>query len=63
VDDPLVLGPAAGRPALTRPASAHVRHGPTGWLIKVKVLNPSQLDKLLDSAAYKNHCETATDDH
>jgi len=57
-------GGRAGRPsadaASARPRAAR---SPTGWLIKVKVLNPSQLDKLLDAAAYKQHCETATDDH
>jgi len=26
-----------------------------GWLIKIKVNNPSELDSLLDAAAYKGH--------
>jgi glycine cleavage system H protein len=29
-----------------------------GWLIEVKLSNPSELNGLMDAAAYKKHCET-----
>jgi glycine cleavage system H protein len=28
-----------------------------GWMIKVKLTDPSQVDSLLDAAAYGKHCE------
>lgn len=28
-----------------------------GWMIKVKLTDPSQADELMDSAAYGTHCE------
>ncbi len=28
-----------------------------GWMIKVKLTNPSEADSLLDSAAYGKQCE------
>jgi len=28
-----------------------------GWLVKIKVADPSALDRLMDHAAYKKHCE------
>lgn len=28
-----------------------------GWLIEVKLSNPSELNSLLDAAAYKKHCD------
>ena len=28
----------------------------TGWLMKVRLENPSELDNLLDNAAYEAHC-------
>lgn len=28
-----------------------------GWLCKIKLSNPAELDELLDEAAYKAHCE------
>ncbi|MBN1285011.1 MAG: glycine cleavage system protein GcvH [Anaerolineae bacterium] len=28
-----------------------------GWFIKIKIADPAELDKLLDAAAYKAHCD------
>lgn len=28
-----------------------------GWMLKVKLTDPSQVDSLMDSAAYEKHCE------
>ncbi|KAJ0406175.1 hypothetical protein P43SY_000359 [Pythium insidiosum] len=28
-----------------------------GWFVKIELENPSELDELLDEAAYKEHCE------
>jgi glycine cleavage system H protein len=28
-----------------------------GWMLKVELKDPKQLDSLLDAAAYKKHCE------
>lgn len=30
-----------------------------GWLAKIKVSNPSELDALMDEAAYEAHCDSA----
>ncbi len=34
-----------------------------GWLIKVRVSDPSGLDSLLDHAAYKQQCEQQAEEH
>jgi glycine cleavage system H lipoate-binding protein len=34
-----------------------------GWVVKVKVTNPAQLNKLMDEEAYKKHCESAGEPH
>ena len=38
-----------------------VNSGPfsEGWIMKVKLSDPSQLDSLLDDAAYTKHCEAS----
>ncbi|RPI97462.1 MAG: glycine cleavage system protein GcvH [Chloroflexi bacterium] len=28
-----------------------------GWLVEVRIANPSELDGLMDAAAYKKHCD------
>ena len=33
-----------------------------GWLVKVKVTDPSDLEDLLDSAAYDKHCQEEQDE-
>ncbi len=30
-----------------------------GWMMKVKLTDPSQLDGLMDKSAYEAHCEAA----
>ncbi|KAI3633501.1 hypothetical protein MIR68_008448 [Amoeboaphelidium protococcarum] len=32
-----------------------------GWMAKVELSDPSQLDQLLDADAYKQHCESSED--
>lgn len=28
-----------------------------GWMLKVKLTDPSQVDSLMDASAYEKHCE------
>eukprot|EP00243_Klebsormidium_subtile_P003107 TRINITY_DN16258_c0_g1_i1.p1 TRINITY_DN16258_c0_g1~~TRINITY_DN16258_c0_g1_i1.p1 ORF type:complete len:163 (+),score=38.68 TRINITY_DN16258_c0_g1_i1:140-628(+) len=41
---------------------ALVNKGPfdEGWMLKVKLSNPSEMDDLLDVSAYEKHCEDST---
>lgn len=34
-----------------------------GWMIKVKLSDPSELDSLLDPAKYTKHCEDEDNAH
>jgi glycine cleavage system H protein len=38
-----------------------INHSPEekGWLAKIKLSDPSELDSMMDAAAYKAHCEKA----
>lgn len=29
----------------------------SGWMLKVKLTDPSQVDSLMDAKAYEKHCE------
>ena len=34
-----------------------------GWVAKISVDKPGEIDSLLDEGAYKTHCEEHKDDH
>ena len=34
-----------------------------GWMVKLKLSNPKELDTLLDEAAYKKHCDEVDASH